>query len=267
MIDKINREIFLPIGHLSVILSMYFIHTYVAYFYFDWIFFTIPLCATAMTLSLSIIHESAHNTYFASKTANSILGRLMGQPLLLNFSLYKHEHINHHLYQGMQEDSETKIRINSIRDLVSHLLFNVHFLELWYRSIKLDLDRQNFATRMDAGTLAIVSVGVLASTISNPEAIILFFWIPLFLNLVLDAIIGLPEHAQIGSKKGDSVPTRNLRAGNLTTFLLYWVNFHSAHHKYPNLSGPNLEAKTETITYLAFYKAIFHSLKTKDQLL
>jgi fatty acid desaturase len=222
---------------------------------------TIPFAAIAMTGALSVVHEASHATYFSSRLANRIIGRVFALLILVNFSLYRRDHMLHHAHLGTERDTEEKKHINSVYDLTAALLFNDHAIVHWRRSLAaaFSVERSD-ALRRDAWLVIVVFLAAVSATIVWAPSMAAAFWAPLLLSLVMDNAVSLPEHATIGAETETmAVPTRTIVSSAGTEFLLYYVNRHLEHHQNPTISAVSHRRSGSdealAISYVGFYRA------------
>src|SRR4029077_5857829 len=56
--------------------------------------------------AVELQHQALHNTAFPSRGWNRFVGFFLGLPMLVSFSDYQYNHLNHHRLLGSKEDRE-----------------------------------------------------------------------------------------------------------------------------------------------------------------
>ena len=231
-----SRDDLLPAGHTLTLFAMIASNFAAAFYLPALCWLTIPLAAVGMTGALSALHEAAHKTYFTGRRANELVGRFWALTILMNFSLYRREHMGHHAHFGTDLDTEDRKYILSPGSLIHALLINDHALAHWQNSWRCVVSRNGSTrARYDGCALLVVATLLVGLTFYWPAALLAVAWAPLLASLVLDNVVSLPEHAVV---KGDADPvaTRSMVPGRVVGFLLYHVNRHEEHHADPTVS-------------------------------
>ena len=205
---------------------------------------TAPVVGFAMAAMLSVVHETSHAVYVATRTANRVIGLVASLFIAMNFRLYRRDHMLHHKHFATDGDPEGTTWILSRWGLLGALLYNAHAVAHWRRSFAgvagLFRPASDEARRIgwNGVLLAAFLLAMAAATVAAPMALVLGYWLPLALSLVFDNAISLPEHAHFGVRTGSEGPlTRSLQPGPLVRFLLYYVNYHREHHAEGGTSG------------------------------
>lgn len=222
----------MPAVHTLVLLSMLVAHGVIVLLAPVWSWLTLPLAAIAMACALSVVHEAAHGTYFPSKQANGWAGRVFALLILMNFSLYRRDHMAHHAFLGTVRDTEETKHIHTRAQLMYRILYNDSAWPHWRESFSTLLHPALRTVRRDAFLLLSVTLGWVAVTLVLPFVGLMMFWLPYTAGLVLDNLISLPEHAVLPGSNPTPV-TRTTHTSRWLAFLLYYVNFHDEHHTMP----------------------------------
>jgi len=247
----------LPIAHSATLAGMLAANFWAAIFWPMVCLVTVPLAAIALTCALSAVHECAHGTYLSSRMANRIFGRIWSLSILMNFSLYRREHIQHHVHFGTEKDSEPRIHIATRPSLLKAIVLNPHIVGHWREAFSALVARPH---GMAIDTVALFSTMAFLAVLvwHAPEAAILGFVIPFGLSTVMDNLVSLPEHATFGRQLPERSPIRrSVGSGPLLGFFLYWVNQHSEHHSTASSCGQVEDAPQQMlrpISYWSFYR-------------
>lgn len=241
----------LPFAHLATLLIVLALNILAVLLYSSLLWVTVPTAGFAFTAMLSIVHEAAHRTYFRGRRGNEWVGRAAALSILMNFSIYRRDHMRHHADLGGPRDAEETLRIDRLGNLVTAILLNRHVIMHWRQAIVGVADGR--AIRRDTLALLIVSGALVSATLLAPSEAALTYWLPFAISIILDSVISLPEHAVIRGRAGETPPTRSIDPGPSVAFLLYYVNRHEAHHSSPRVSAVDLDVQANASGYVKFY--------------
>lgn len=259
-----RRSDLLPIAHSATLAVMLAANFLAAIFWPMICVVTVPLAAVALTCALSAVHECAHGTYLSGRMANRVVGRIWSLSILMNFSLYRREHIQHHAHFGTEKDSEPRIHITTRSALVTAIALNPHVAGHW---------REAFSTfgagprgmAIDSVALFATMAFIVALASQAPETAMLGFVIPFGLSTVMDNLVSLPEHATFGRHLPEQSPiTRSVGGGPVLAFFLYWVNQHSEHHGNSYAKEVNGNQLLMPASYFSFYRWSLSVLRVKS---
>ena len=209
----------------------------------------------------SVIHYCSHDTFFADKFLNRIFGPFFSSLILMNFSVYKYFHLQHHKYTGVEGDSEPAGEIPTIKHYFFYLLnwdYIFAFMRMSLASIfgyfpffiKSDLAKKNIV--IDTCFQLLVLVFIIFLTLKLPKELLLLYWLPLQLGLITNFILVIGEHYGCDQSGDNLVNTRSFaKQGLLFNFFHYYSNYHAEHHLYP---------------YVAPWKLPLVHLKVKEKL-
>ncbi|HLX55290.1 MAG TPA: fatty acid desaturase [Aquella sp.] len=212
-------------------------------------FFVWGIQGLLLACCLVVVHDGAHGTFIRSRTVCRFLGVVVGSLLLVNFSLYRCLHLEHHRHTNVAGDTQRPRQYSNIWHYfisIFHLKFPYRFIEL---SIKSMLDKFPSCARSDNLRLQIkqdsmfflVIVCVqLTIMVLYPRLFFSFYGIPIMFYLIYTFFLTTAEHS--GCDNTDN-PLRNVRtvmSNPIFRFLFWNFNYHAEHHAYPSVPAPNL---------------------------
>jgi fatty acid desaturase len=201
--------------------------------------------AVVLTGTYSAMHEAAHRHLFPSRSANRVAGVLCGSAILVDFSLYRTFHLQHHATTASADDPEPRAELRSVgaylgvvaaagTAFVGGLLADVVQVVLGRSPRYVRTDAQRRAVRADAVPLLValaVAVGGLAVA---PGTVLRWWLVPLLLTYTVPFILtALPEHHGCAVDPDPLANTRTVVSNPLFRFLYWNNNFHAEHHLAP----------------------------------
>jgi fatty acid desaturase len=220
----------------------------------------IALIAIVYARNLEFVHECLHGLALPRGRANAVCGELLAAPMLVSFTRWRREHMQHHRdvrIEGFRYEYE---RLTTLREYVVHSLMLRHFAQSAGAIARLD-------PRYRTITIFIAGVGLACAALHS--SIPLELWlVPLPLAAIVHTHIELPEH--FGLTDGTD-PLRNSRVITANAFVTWFVNgnnYHAIHHWKPNLPIPKLAAAfaalpagtATTTSYGAFFADFYRRL-------
>jgi fatty acid desaturase len=243
--------------------------------------------AFVLQFFFNALHYCTHDTFVRSRNLNYILGTVFGCVTILNFSLYKPYHMQHHRYLFSNKDPEPTDRsVESKPQYLFEMLAPLFFIDNWLQSTKTMVRpgipnifkrEPPYLTRSDKMIVAFnncvllvwMSFVVWLTTIVG-TMMIWSYWAPLYISFVLANFVILPEHYQTDCVIGrNTVNSRTIKTGPLTRFFIVGLNYHAEHHLYPSVPFHNLPKLNRRIgqsvkhvddSYLTFHWSLIKSL-------
>lgn len=236
----------------------------------------------------SIIHYCSHDTFFKNKKINRIVGNFFSNLILLNFSMYKYFHLQHHRFTSVAGDSEPAGEITNIWKYLFYCL-NWDFIFAFSRLSKASLlgyfpyfvknkkAKKNIFYD-ELFSLLFLLILIIITVIFKLKMLIIF-WIPLQLGISINYFLTIGEHYGCEQSKDIFSNTRNFAVQNfIFNFFHYYSNYHGVHHLYPLLPPVGvkkayheigLKFKYHNISYISFnielFKKILKSHFSKNQ--
>ncbi|WP_411818769.1 fatty acid desaturase [Hyphococcus sp. DH-69] len=221
------------------------------------------------------IHEFSHRTVFKTKELNDLFGRLFSFTILVCKSLDRSEHMEHHRYtQDLKKDAEligTKPFTLTTYLLyvlgpsywfirIRELVYLTLGINIWpYLSEKQYKDAQREVRENMVGYLIILIISVWFQS----WAAIQFWLLPLFIMKWVHQLQNITEHTGMPNEAGILINTRTIKTNAVMRWLMWNMQYHTAHHLYPSVPFfrlpalhqeifGTLEKEPPTITYQAF---------------
>jgi fatty acid desaturase len=194
-------------------------------------------------------HEATHQTAFASRRANLIVGWLAACPSLLNLHFYTAFHFAHHRHtQVLGQDPELDMEVpNNLRAYVRRIL-GVPYWRLRLLVIgdcwRGDLRRYPYVSEQAAPTI-IRSVRAMSAVMVGGSLVsgILFGWATPVMFWVLPQLLGQPflrayvlaEHTGCTMDRNGLTNTRTTLTNTAVRLLMWNMPYHAEHHLYPSI--------------------------------
>ena len=194
-------------------------------------------------------HETMHQTAFASRRANAIVGWLTSCPSLLNAQFYAAFHLAHHRHTqvpGQDPELDTQQVPTSIAAYVRRVLA-IPYWRLRLRVIadcwRNDLSRYPYVG--GSGDRIIASVRAMSLTMAGGSlaSAVLFGWMTPFEFWIIPQLIGQPilrayllaEHTGCTLDRNGLTNTRTTLTNAAVRLLMWNMPFHAEHHLYPSI--------------------------------
>jgi len=196
--------------------------------------------------SYSAMHEASHGTLYGSARANRVLGVAWASTILVNWSLWRSFHLEHHAHTGTEQDPKLRYRLDITHPL-QYLLLPLGGLafmgQLWFQSLGTVVGRYpsfvrtrtgRGAIRRDGLVLLVVTVALVAGLVTAPTVVLAAWIVPLVVavGIVLPAT-GMTEHYRCALGGEVFATTRSVVSNRLFRFLVWNNNFHVVHHMLP----------------------------------
>jgi fatty acid desaturase len=205
--------------------------------------------AFMLTGFLNAVHDCVHRAHLRSKLGNRIAGAAWGTPIALNFTIYRHLHLIHHRFTGVEGDTERPFHFEKATDYL-HAVSGVSYWPALAKSI-FAKSRGKFpdaVSQADRRRDALIDnwliVGWLALmvilTVLFPFALLVAYWLPLVLVVPMAMILSIPEHYGLWGTSDVMRNTRTIRSCALVRYFMWNGNYHAEHHRYPAVASVNL---------------------------
>lgn len=240
--------------------------------------FIAAVLGVILTGWFSAIHESVHGLFVKNRMLNRLAGLYWACPTLLNFSLYRAYHLEHHRHTTVNGDPEPSGEFGSLVDYLTALTtlwFPVRFLVLSVRSLlgRFPAYARSKSLRWDAVidtlVLAVWIMFVGLCTLFAPIDMLFIYWLPLTIYFPMLSITGLPEHYGCERTADVTVNTRTTNSNWLFRFIYWNNNYHAEHHCFPQVPFYNLprlhrivgeQFKFRQRSFFSFHKSLLVSL-------
>ncbi|MEU3711054.1 fatty acid desaturase family protein [Streptomyces catenulae] len=227
---------------------------------------------------INAAHDCVHSSHLRSKRANRIAGAAWSTPILLNFTIYRHQHLVHHRFTGVEGDTEPEETFTSLRAYL-YALSGVPFwpglLRRIWKTWRGDFpasvhtaDRRRTARQNNAVICAWLAL-MAALTVVFPYPLLIVYWLPLALSFPAGTFLSLPEHYGLWGVPEVSRNTRTVRSNAVVRYVVWNANYHAEHHRYPAVSSINLHRLHRAMpephpiqekSYVRFHAGLFAGL-------
>lgn len=232
---------------------------------------------------LNAAHDCVHRSHLPSKRGNRIMGTLWSTPVLVNFSVYRYQHLVHHRFTGVDGDTESPTTYASL----PAYLYALSGISLWRHTFaglvaawrgSFPASVNNGQRRAEARRDSVVIAGWLALaavlTFFFPRVLFFAYWLPLYFSGPAIIFLALPEHYGLFGTPEISRNTRTVRSNGVARFLLWNANYHAEHHRYPAVASLNLHRLHRAMpvphplqerSYLGFHRKMVRAISSKEQ--
>ncbi|WP_372405356.1 fatty acid desaturase [Streptomyces luteireticuli] len=232
---------------------------------------------------INAAHDCVHGSHLRSKRANRVAGAAWSTPILLNFTIYRHQHLVHHRFTGVEGDTEPEETFTTLRAYLYALSgvpfwpgFPRRIWKTWRNDFPASVgteDRRRQARQDNTAICAwIVLTAVL--TVLFPYPLLIAYWLPLVFSLPAGVFLSLPEHYGLWGVPEISRNTRTVRSNRLVRYVVWNANYHAEHHRYPAVASVNLHKLHRAMpdphpvqekSYFRFHAGLFGALSRGDQ--
>jgi fatty acid desaturase len=220
-----------------------------------------PLLGVVLFGFSAAAHECIHGNFARSRWVNRAAGVFWMTPLLLNYTIHRQIHLQHHARTGREGDPELSAESSGYRGVGRYLsavlcratVIKPLYLHNWRTSAHALRARNSpypTGARRDTLVLLLWVAAMTCATFLAPRALLMGYWIPamIFAPLVF-TLISLPEHYQVARCDDALSNTRTIATNPLVRFLIWNINYHTAHHFNPRVPFhrlPELDALIRT---------------------
>jgi len=194
-------------------------------------------------------HEATHQTVFASRRANQIVGWVAACPSLLNLQFYTAYHFAHHRHTQIR-GQDPELDMEAPHDLASYIrrILGVPYWRLRFIVIadawRADMSRYPYVSRQAAPgvvfSVRAMSVTMLGGAIA---AALLFGWATPFKFWILPQLLCQPflrayvlaEHTGCTQDRNGLTNTRTTLTNAVVRLLMWNMPYHAEHHLYPSI--------------------------------
>ena len=272
-----------PLAHVAVLLAVWAALCAVGFAVGTfWVWVPIWLACAFVLMGLAgAAHDCVHGTFAGSRLGNTVAGHLLMLPTGVPFATYRQFHLFHHAHTLGDHDPEGRPADFTARWQYALYLVGLGpgFLgTIWYQTGAAAVGRppdwartagsRRLLRRAWFPTLPLLAALVVACTQSaSVRAVWLGPWV--FLMCPVLPFVLLSEH--YAGTRGDGLlaNTYTIRSNRLTSFVLFDINHHTAHHLAPRVPGGRLRELDALLApyeahrargYLAFHAGLIREL-------
>lgn len=199
---------------------------------------------------INAAHDCVHRSHLTSNRSNRIAGMTWCVPLLLNFTIYRQQHLLHHRYTGLPGDTESSEDFDTLWEYIR----SISALGVWAGVLKaighswkgvfppsLNTNDRRRDAQHDNWAVCGWLIVALVLTIFFPYPALAVYWLPLPFAFSAIVFFSLPEHYGLnGISEGES-NTRAVRSNRIVRFFLWNANYHAEHHRFPAVAAVNVQ--------------------------
>ncbi len=254
-----------------------------------WLMLALPLWPAALVLYamaliflFTLLHETTHDTPFASKALNTVIGTLCGIVLLLPYRWFTYFHLAHHRFT---QDPERDPELSEPKPQTwPQYLWHLTGIAVWRAQI-MQMARNALGTADDAfvparrrgevRTEARIHLALFAGIIAAGSyfRIDALLWLWLFPALIGQPFLRaylLAEHGRCPFVANMLENTRTTYTTRFIRFIAWNMPYHTEHHAYPMVPFHHLPALNKLIEthlkvtedgYLKFHRKLTSELK------
>lgn len=201
--------------------------------------------AAAFNMCVLLLHEGMHGTLFKHKSLNDVSSTVLGMMVGVSFTGYRKLHNLHHEFAGRYGDPDFYPGYAKNK----YLLWFMYHLRIMGGAVLYIFLIPVIAWKKvsTAQRLIIVSESVLLYAVWGisfymfpTRLLILSILVPLFVVSYFSAVRGFAEHSFVD----DTDPltgSRTVTGDPITNFLMLNINFHLAHHLFPEVPSYHLK--------------------------
>ncbi|MEU4890927.1 fatty acid desaturase [Streptomyces sp. NPDC044780] len=232
---------------------------------------------------INAAHDCVHRAHLRSKRGNRIAGMFWGTPIMLNFTIYRHQHLVHHRFTGVEGDTEPEETFETLRGYL-HTFSGIpvwpglakRIIRTWRKEFpaSVSTDERRRDARLDNWVLTGWLVLMVILTIAFPYALLIAYWLPLAFVVPAIFFLSLPEHYGLWGVPEVTRNTRTIESNSFVRFFVWNANYHAEHHRYPAVASLNLHrlrkalAEPHPITgksYVGFHAGLVSALWKGNQ--
>lgn len=196
--------------------------------------------------AISASHEGVHGNLLRADWANKAVAEYWSLAVLLNFSLYRAYHLEHHRRTRLEGDPEPQTTFSNVLGyLVVFPITGLYsLLQLWFTSAAslagwfpayVRTGRQRRNIRLDAVLVLAASGGAVAWGVVDTRSFLIAWAMPMLASSAVFTVTVLPEHYGCARVLDPLRSTRSTRSNALVRYLYWNNNFHAEHHLIPGV--------------------------------
>lgn len=234
---------------------------------------------------LELVHSCIHGTAFGSRRVDRIAGVLLGLPMLVSYSDYRDNHLEHHRTLGFTEKKDffgyEFDGMTTWSSFAKHLLMIGHYRNAvrnmvraathWkWRTIPADKFNSHVEHLLMVLWLLVPFVALLLGY-TTPALVMV---VPLLVAVPCHVLVELPEHWQCRPVDNPLAHTRSISASPIAVWFTNGNNYHFEHHLCPWLPNSALRDVQRKLhkhvvyyhsSYFLFYSHVVRSLRFTEK--
>jgi fatty acid desaturase len=234
---------------------------------------------------LELAHSCIHGTAFGWRRVDRIAGVLLALPMLVSFSDYRDNHLEHHRTLGISEKKDffgyEFDNMATWCSFVLHLLMIGHYRNAAKNMVRAatrwkwrTIPAAGFNSHIEHLLMALwLAVPLLALLLGHTELLLIQI-VPLLVAVPCHVLIELPEHWHCRPVDDPLAHTRSIAASRLLVWFTNGNNYHWEHHLCPWLPNNALRDVQQKLhqhvvhyhpSYFEFYSQVVRSLRFTEK--
>jgi fatty acid desaturase len=234
---------------------------------------------------LELVHSCIHGTAFGLRRVDRIAGVLLGLPMLVSFSDYRDNHLEHHRTLGISEKKDffgyEFDNMTTWRSFALHLLMIGHYRNaaknmvraamFWRRRM---IPAAKFNSYIEHLLMVLWLLVPLIALLLGYTGLVLIQVVPLVVAVPCHVLIELPEHWRCRPVDDPLTHTRSIAASGIVVWFTNGNNYHFEHHLCPWLPNNVLRDVQQKLhkhivyyhpSYFDFYSQLVRSLRFTEK--
>ena len=201
-------------------------------------------------------HDCVHRSHMRSKTGNRIAGAAWSTPTLVNFTIFRCQHLVHHRLTGVAGDTEPPDSFITVRAYL-HTLSGIpswpgtlsRIRKTWQGQFpaSVSTEERRRGARQDNVAICAWLVLAIGLTVYFPHALLIAYWLPLVFFFFFTVLLSLPEHYGLWGVPEVERNTRTVRSNAVVRYFIWNANYHAEHHRFPAVTSLNLHRLHEAM--------------------
>lgn len=215
----------------------------------SWVAVPLLCCSFILSGSLNAAHDCVHSTHVGPSWLNRTVGAAWCTVILVNFTIYRQQHLVHHRFPGVEGDSEGHASLHTFTDYL-HAQSGLDFwyaifrrmILTWCGQFPASINSQKLKRAAQIDNLVILLWLSLAGllTIFWPIQLVACYWLPLLFYPMFALFFSLPEHLDLTHVDVSWPRARNITSNAIVRFFQWNANYHALHHRQPALPALTL---------------------------
>lgn len=207
-------------------------------------FMPILCCSFILSGFLNAAHDCVHSTHIRPKGLNRVLGTTWCTIILVNFTIYRQQHLVHHRFPGEEGDTEGHSKFETVGDYIRvqsgftfwYAIFRRMVLT-WRGKFPPSVLRAKRVRAALIDNLVLAAWLLAAATLTWfwPHTLLVFYWLPLLFYPPFALFFSLPEHLELTRPEVSWPRARDVRSNAIVRFFQWNANYHALHHRKPGI--------------------------------
>lgn len=234
---------------------------------------------------LELVHSCVHGTAFGSRGVDRFVGIVLGLPMLVSFSDYRDNHLEHHRTLGISEKKDffgyEFDAMTTWGSFARHLTMIGHYRNAAKNMLRAatpwswrSIPAAAFNSQVEHLLMVLWLLVPLVALLLGHPGLLLVQVVPLVVAIPCHVLIELPEHWLCRPVDNPLAHTRSIAANRILVWFTNGNNYHFEHHLCPWLPNYDLRIIQQKLhkhvihyhaSYFLFYSQVFRSLRFTEK--